>query len=78
MEPGEMAEITIEPMPTSNLFRKGHRIRLAISSSNFPRFDVNPNTGGPLGKERRVELAHQAIYHDGEYASRLLLPIIRR
>ena len=78
MTPGEVYEFTFQLYPTSNIFKAGHRIRLDISSSNFPRFDVNPNTGGPLGKERRVELAHQAIYHDGEYASRLLLPVIIR
>ena len=78
LTPGEVYEFTFQLYPTSNIFKAGHRIRLDISSSNFPRFDVNPNTGGPLGKERRVELAHQAIYHDGEYASRLLLPVIIR
>ena len=64
--------------PTSNIFKKGHRIRLDISSSNWPRFDVNPNTGGPLGLEQRYEMAHQAIYHDADRASHVLLPIQRR
>ena len=48
MKPGEIYEFTIQLYPTSNLFKAGHRIRLDISSSNFPRFDLNPNTGEPL------------------------------
>lgn len=75
---GEIYEFTFQLYPTSNVFRAGHRIRLDISSSNFPRFDVNPNTGGPLGQERRIELAHQAIYHDGDHPSRIVLPLIAR
>ena len=75
---GEVYEFTFQLYPTSNIFKAGHCIRLDISSSNFPRFDVNPNTGGPLGKERRFELADQAIYHDGERASHVVLPIISR
>ena len=50
MTPGEVYELTVEPFPTANVFKKGHRIRVDISSSNFPRFDTNPNTGEPLGK----------------------------
>jgi hypothetical protein len=69
---------TFELYPTSNVFKAGHRIRLDISSSNFPRFDVNPNTGGPLGAERRIEVAQQAIYHDTEHPSCVVLPIIER
>ncbi len=56
--------------------RSGHRIRLDISVSNFPRFDVNPNTGEPLGRHRRFELAHQTIYHDAAHPSHIILPII--
>jgi len=47
MKPGEVHEFVIEPFPTANIFKKGHRIRIDMSSSNFPRFDVNPNTGEP-------------------------------
>jgi uncharacterized protein len=78
LTPGEAYEFTFQLYPTSNLFGAGHCIRLDISSSNFPRFDVNPNTGGPLGRERRMELAHQAIYHDAEHPSHIILPLIRR
>jgi hypothetical protein len=77
LELGKVYEFNFQLYPTSNVFRKGHRIRLDISSSNFPRFDVNPNAGGDLGLERRFEIAHQTIYHDSEYPSRVVLPIIK-
>ena len=73
---GEIAEIAIRLYPTSNLFVRGHRIRLDISSSNFPRFDVNPNTGGPMGRERRKRIAENTIHHNKVYASHIVLPII--
>ena len=61
---------------TGNTFRRDHRIRVEISSSNFPRFDRNPNTGHPFGKDAETRLAHQTIYHSRENASRILLPVI--
>ena len=76
MRPGEIYEFVIEPFPTANVFKKGHRLRLDISSSNFPRFDVNPNTGEPLGRERRKMKADNAIYHDAIHPSHVILPII--
>jgi uncharacterized protein len=78
LEPETVYEFTFELYPTSNLFPAGHCIRLDISSSNFPRFDVNPNTGGPLGLDRRFELAHQAIHHDAAHPSHILLPVVER
>jgi hypothetical protein len=76
MQPGEIYEFVIEPFPTANVFKKGHRIRLDLSSSNFPRFDVNPNTGEPLGRERRKMKADQSVYHDSAHPSHVILPII--
>ena len=76
MKPGEIYEFMIEPFPTANVFKKGHRIRLDLSSSNFPRFDVNPNTGEPLGWERRKMKADSTIYHDATHPSHVILPII--
>ncbi|MGH8848368.1 MAG: CocE/NonD family hydrolase, partial [Polaromonas sp.] len=76
LAPGEIAEITIEPMPTSNLFKKGHRIRLDISSSNFPRFDVNPNTGEPEGRAQRRQAAINRVHVSAAQPSQLLLPIV--
>ena len=78
MKPGEVYKFTIEPFPTANVFKKGHRIRLDISSSNFPRFDVNPNTGEPLGMNRRMVAADNSVYHDAKYASKLTLSIARK
>jgi putative CocE/NonD family hydrolase len=75
MSPGKPYEFVFQLYPTSNVFKKGHRIRLDISSSNWPRFDVNPNTGGPLGLEQRFEIAHQAVYHDADRPSHLVLPV---
>jgi uncharacterized protein len=74
--PGEIAEITIEPMPSSNLFKRGHRIRLDISSSNFPRFDVNPNTGEPEGRARRKAISRNSVHLSARYPSRIILPIV--
>ncbi len=76
LEPGEPCEFTIEMYPTSLVFRRGHRIRLDVSSSNFPRFDVNPNTGEPLNTNRRWAIAENAVYHDAAHPSRILLPVI--
>lgn len=73
--PGEVFEIVVEPMPTANLFRTGHRIRLDISSSNFPRFDVNPNTGEPEGRARRRRVAVNTVHMGVAHPSRLVLPI---
>ena len=75
-EPDDVYRITIRLYPTSNLFAAGHCIRLDISSSNFPRFDVNPNTGEPLGLERLREIATNTIHHDSEHASHVILPLI--
>ena len=76
MSPGEIHELEIVMYPTSIVFGAGHRIRVDVSSSNFPRFDVNPNTGGPLGRDRRVVLAENAVFHDPEHPSHIVLPII--
>ena len=78
LTPGQPVEFTIEMYPTSLVFRRGHRIRLDISSSNFPRFDVNPNTGEAIGQERSRRVALNTVYHDPTHASRILLPIIPR
>ena len=78
MRPGQVYEFTIQLYPTSNLFKAGHRIRLDFSSSNFPRFDVNPNTGEPLNDYRRMVTATNVIYHDRNRTSHVILPIIPR
>ena len=78
MRPGNVYEFTIKLYPTSNVFKQGHRIRVDISSSNFPRFDINPNTGEPLNRHRLVQVANQTIHHSAKYPSHILLPIIPR
>ena len=74
--PGEVVELTVELYPTSNLFAAGHRIRVDVSSSNFPRFDVNPNTGEPLGRHMHTLVAEQRVYHDAGRPSRIELPVV--
>ncbi|HZM70677.1 MAG TPA: CocE/NonD family hydrolase [Candidatus Cryosericum sp.] len=78
MPPGDPVEFTIGGMVTSNLFLKGHRIRLHVTSSRFPVFDRNPNTGEPFGTSARMETAHQTVFLDAARPSRLVLPIIPR
>jgi putative CocE/NonD family hydrolase len=76
MEPSKVYPFTIKLYPTSNVFKKGHRIRLDISSSNFPRFDVNPNTGEPLQQHRRTVIATNTIHHDAKHPSHIVLPTV--
>ena len=76
MSPGRRYAIVIDVFPTSNLFRQGHRIRLDISSSNFPRFDANPNTGEPEGRARTQRVARNSVYVGGRHASQVILPVI--
>lgn len=76
LEADRPVEFTIEMYPTSLVFRRGHRIRLDISSNNFPRFDINPNTGEPLNQNRRRRIAENSVYHDAQHPSRILLPVI--
>ena len=78
IEPGKVYAYTIDLWATSNVFKVGHRIRLEISSSNFPRFDRNPNTGGALATETALLPAIQTMYHDGTYPSHVTLPFIPR
>ena len=76
IKPGETYRFTIDLWSTSNLFRRGHRLRLEISSSNFPRFDRNTNTGDDLAHATRLVSAVNTIRHDKEYPSALILPIV--
>ena len=76
--PGEVCEYAVDLAATSNVFQAGHRIRVEISSSNFPRFDRNPNTGHPLGQDAELRPATQTIVHDADHPSHILLPIVPR
>jgi hypothetical protein len=71
-----MVQIRITLFPTANLFLAGHRIRLDISSSNFPKFDVNPNTGEPEGMARRRRIAVNTVFVDAARPSRVVLPLL--
>ena len=74
----EIYEYTIELLPTSNVFKQGHRIRVHVTSSNFPLYDRNPNTGHEQGMSAELQVAHQTILHDAERPSQILLPVIPR
>jgi len=76
MEPGHIYVIRIEAFPTSNLFKAGHRIRLDVSSSNFPHFDFNPNTGEAEGKAAHAQVATNRVFVDRERPSHVVLPVI--
>jgi putative CocE/NonD family hydrolase len=78
LEPGQVYKFQIDLGVTSNLFKAGHRIRIDIASSNFPRFDRNLNTGEPFGKTARLQKATNRIYHDAEHASHVVLPMIKK
>ena len=76
MTPGQVYEFSIKLDPCCNVYKKGHRIRVDVSSSNFPRFDVNPNTGEPPNDNRRMITAVNTIYHDAERPSHIVLPLV--
>ncbi len=75
LEPGEVAEYRIRCYPTSNVFRRGHRLRLTVSSSSFPRFARNLQTGESIATGTRIEVARQTVLHTDAYPSHILLPI---
>lgn len=76
IEPGRPYEFEIDLWATSNLFRRGHRIRVDVTSSSFPRWDRNPNTGHDLGADAELAVAHQTVFHDREHPSRLVLCLV--
>jgi putative CocE/NonD family hydrolase len=76
LTPGTIYEYTIDLMSISHVFKKGHRIQIEISSSNFPNYDRNPNTGHALGEDAELQKAKQTIYHERRYPSHMLLPIV--
>ncbi len=76
MKPDTVYEFTIDCWVTGNVFKAGHRIRVDISSSNFPRFDRNPNTGHEFGMDSELSIAEQTVYHNMNYPSHIILPVI--
>lgn len=77
LTPNEVYEFEIEMTGTANVFKPGHRIRVDITSSNFPQFDRNPNTGKPLGSDTETRIARQTIHHGGPRPSHIVLPTVR-
>ena len=75
-KPGQSYRITINLWSTSNVFLAGHRLRMEISSSNFPRFDRNLNTGEEQARATRMEAATNAVLHDAEHPSAIVLPVV--
>jgi putative CocE/NonD family hydrolase len=75
MRAGEVYKLTFAPMITANTFKKGHRVRLEVSSSNFPRYDRNLNTGGNNFDESKAVVARNSVHHSDKYVSRIRLPV---
>jgi hypothetical protein len=78
LEPGQVYEYDIDIGVTANVFKVGHRIRLEVSSSNFPRFDRNLNTGKRAGYDSEMRVANQIVFHSNKYPSHLILPAVKR
>jgi len=78
MQPGQVYRIKVTAFPTSNLFKRGHRIRLDVASSNFPHFDLNLNNGAAEGTGGEVRVATNRVFVDNERASRVVLPVVRK
>lgn len=78
MEPGEVYEVEVSPMSTSNFFEAGHSLRIEVSSSNFPRFTRNLNTGGNNYDESEGVVANNQVHHSTQYPSQIRIPIVRR
>ncbi len=78
MTPGQVYKIRIGQVYTANLFKKGHRIRVTVTSSKAPHYDPNPNTGTEIATEKNLVRANNSIYHTPKYSSRLIIPVINR
>ncbi|MVM32930.1 CocE/NonD family hydrolase [Spirosoma sp. HMF4905] len=78
MDKGKVYKLTLSPMSTSNYFAPGHSIRVEVSSSNFPRFDRNMNTGGDNYSESKGVVAHNQVFHSTQYPSQIRLPIVKK
>jgi putative CocE/NonD family hydrolase len=78
MEPGRVYRLQFAPLATSNVFAKGHRIRIEVSSSNYPRYERNLNTGGANARETRWVVARNAVHHGPQHPSRIVLSVVER
>jgi hypothetical protein len=75
LEPGHVYELTVDLWSTSLVFNRGHRIRVAVSSSNSPRFEANPNTGRPFRVDKETRVAKNTVYLAAKYPSHIVLPV---
>ena len=78
MAPGQVYKVTLQPLTTSNYFAPGHRLRIEVSSSNFPRFDRNLNTGGRNFDESKTVVARNAVHHSRQYPSQVVVTVVKR
>jgi len=78
MKPGEVYKIKIGKVYTANLFKKGHRMRVYVTSSKAPHYDPNPNTGTEIATEKNLVPATNVIYHDSARPSKIILPVVPR
>jgi putative CocE/NonD family hydrolase len=78
MGPGNVYKVTLQPLNTSNYFEVGHRLRIEVSSSNFPRFDRNLNTGGNNYDEVQGVIARSVVHHSKQYPSQVTLTVVKR
>jgi len=78
MEAGKVFKVTLQPLTTSNYFAAGHKLRIEVSSSNFPRFDRNLNTGGNNYDEAEGVVAHNAVHHSRQYPSAVTVTTVKR
>ena len=78
MESGKVYKVTLQPLTTSNYFAAGHKLRIEVSSSNFPRFDRNLNTGGNNYDESKGIVAHNAVHHSKQYPSQVTVTVVKR
>jgi putative CocE/NonD family hydrolase len=77
MEPGKVYKVTLQPLNTSNYFDVGHQLRIEISSSNFPRFDRNLNTGGNNYNEEKGIISHNSVHHSKQYPSQVTVTVVK-
>jgi putative CocE/NonD family hydrolase len=78
MEKGQVYKVTLQPLNTSNYFPAGHRLRIEVTSSNFPRFDRNLNTGGNNYDETKGVVAHSTVHHSAQYPSTLTITTVNK
>ena len=76
LEPGQVYELAVDLWSTSLIFNKGHRIRVAVSSSNSPRFEANPNTGKAFRADKETRVARNTLHLSMKHPSKIVLPVV--